>query len=186
VAIGYTVNYIGITMIFEPVFPKKIGSVTVQGLFLKRQPEVSDVFARMIAEQVINLQNVGNELLNGPRSDRTHQMLEDTLRPAVDKAIGPMQGALRVAIGSQEYDRIRASVATEVADFTGVFEDEEFGQEQSKKIFDFVARQMRKLPADDFSELLRSAVKQDEWLLFLHGAVLGFGAGLLHLAIFGV
>jgi uncharacterized membrane protein YheB (UPF0754 family) len=186
VAIGYTVNYIGITMIFEPVFPKKIGSVTFQGLFLKRQPEVSDVFAKMIAEQVINLQNVGNELLHGSRSDRTHQMLEDTLRPAVDKAIGPMQGALRVAIGSQEYDRIRASVASEVADFTAVFEDEEFGREQSKKIYDFVAKQMRKLPADDFSELLRSAVKQDEWLLFLHGAVLGFGAGLLHLALFGV
>jgi uncharacterized membrane protein YheB (UPF0754 family) len=186
VFIGYTVNYIGITMIFEPVFPKKIGSFTFQGLFLKRQPEVSDVFARMIAEQVINLQNVGNELLHGPRSDRTHQMLEDTLRPAVDKAIGPMQGALRVAIGSQEYDRIRASVASEVADFTAVFEDEAFGQEQSKKIYDFVAKQMRKLPADDFSELLRSAVKQDEWLLFLHGAVLGFGAGLLHLALFGV
>ena len=29
-------------------------------------------------------------------------------------------------------------------------------------------------------------MKEDEWLLFLHGAVLGFGAGLLHLAIFGV
>jgi hypothetical protein len=38
----------------------------------------------------------------------------------------------------------------------------------------------------DFSELLRSAMREDEWLLLLHGAVLGFGAGLLHLAIFGV
>jgi uncharacterized membrane protein YheB (UPF0754 family) len=186
VLIGYTVNYIGITMIFEPVFPRRIGSLTLQGLFLKRQPEVSDVFARLIAEQVINLSNVGHELLHGPRSDRTRQMLEDTIRPAVDQAIGPAQGALRVAIGSQEYDRIRASVAAEAADFSSVFDDEEFGREQSKKIYDFVAKQMRKLPADDFSELLRSAIKQDEWLLFLHGAVLGFGAGLLHLALFGV
>jgi uncharacterized membrane protein YheB (UPF0754 family) len=186
VVIGYTVNYVGITMIFEPVFPKRIGSVTLQGLFLKRQPEVSDAFGKLIAERVITLHNVGNELLNGPRSDRTHQMLEDSLRPAVDKAIGPMQGALRVAIGRSEYDNIRESVASEAADFAAVFNDEELGQEQSKKVYEFVASQMRKLPFDDFSELLRSAVKQDEWLLFLHGAVLGFGAGLLHLAIFGV
>ncbi|HEY1829081.1 MAG TPA: hypothetical protein VGG38_02440 [Acidimicrobiales bacterium] len=185
VLIGYTVNYVGITMIFEPVFPRHIGRWTFQGLFLKRQPEVSDVFARNIAEQVINLQNVGKELLYGPRSDRTRQMLEDTIRPAVDKAIGPAQGALRVAIGRREYDRIASSMATEAADFAGAFDDEEFGREQSKRIYDFVARQMRKLPPDDFSELLRSAIKQDEWLLFLHGAVLGFGAGLLHLAIFG-
>jgi len=186
VAIGYVVNYLGITMIFEPVRPRRIGSVTVQGLFLKRQDEVSDVFARMIADEVINLRNVGRELLYGPRSDRTRQMLEDTIRPAVDRAIGPVQGALRVAIGTREYDRIRASMALEATDFASAFDDEAFGHEQSEKIYDFVARQMRKLPADEFSELLRSAVKQDEWLLFLHGAVLGFGAGLLHLAIFGV
>jgi len=37
----------------------------------------------------------------------------------------------------------------------------------------------------EFSEMLRTAMREDEWLLYLHGAVLGFGAGLLHLAIFG-
>jgi uncharacterized membrane protein YheB (UPF0754 family) len=186
VIIGYVVNYVGLTMIFEPVRPRQVGPFTAQGLFLKRQPEVSEVFARLIADEVINLRNVGNELLYGPRSDRTRQMLEDTIRPAVDKAIGRGQGALRVAIGTREYDRISTSMALEATDFAGAFDDEEFGREQAKKIYDFVARQMRRLPSDEFSELLRSAVKQDEWLLFLHGAVLGFGAGLLHLAIFGV
>ena len=37
----------------------------------------------------------------------------------------------------------------------------------------------------DFSEMLRSGMREDEWLLLLHGAVLGFGAGCLHLLIFG-
>jgi uncharacterized membrane protein YheB (UPF0754 family) len=186
VIIGYVVNYIGIAMIFEPVNPRKIGPFTFQGLFLKRQPEVSDVFAKLIAEEVINLKNVGHELLHGPRSDRTHQMLETTLRPAIDKALGPAQAAVRVAIGTREYDRIRASVATEAADIGSALADEEFGRQQAKKIKDFVAAQMRKLSPEDFSELLRSAIKQDEWLLFVHGGVLGFGAGLVHLAIFGV
>jgi hypothetical protein len=44
---------------------------------------------------------------------------------------------------------------------------------------------MREMNPTDFSELLRTATRQDEWLLLLHGAVLGFGAGLIHLAIFG-
>ena len=48
-----------------------------------------------------------------------------------------------------------------------------------------IAARMRELPSTDFQELLRSAMKEDEWLLLLHGAVLGFAAGLLHLAIFG-
>jgi hypothetical protein len=44
---------------------------------------------------------------------------------------------------------------------------------------------MRDLPPTDFSEMLRTATRQDEWLLLLHGAVLGFVAGLIHFAIFG-
>jgi uncharacterized membrane protein YheB (UPF0754 family) len=186
VIIGYIVNYIGIAMIFEPVFPKKFGPITIHGLFLKRQPEVSDVFAQLIAEEVINLENVGNELLHGPRSDRTHQMLEETLRPAVDNSLGMARAAVRVAIGTAEYDRIRSSLASEATNFASAFSDKEFGAQQAKKIETFVATQMRKLPYDEFNELLRSAIKQDEWLLFVHGGVLGFGAGLLHLAIFGV
>lgn len=186
VVIGYVVNYLGVTLVFEPVEPRRFGPFTFQGLFMRRQPEVSDVFARMIAEDVINLENVGDELLNGPRSDRTYAMLETTVRPAVDKALGPAQGAVRVAIGTRRYDRIRDSVATEATDFASAFSDEAFNRRQAARVQTFVAAQMRRLPPAEFSELLRSAIKQDEWLLFVHGAVLGFGAGLLHLAIFGV
>lgn len=186
VIIGYVVNYIGITMIFEPIRPRRLGPFTLQGLFLKRQPEASDVFAQIIATKVITIENVGQELLHGPRSDRTHQMLENVLRPAVDQALGPAQQAVRVAIGTREYDRIKASLATEATGFTSIFSDPSFNEAQAEKIQSFVARQMRKLSSEEFAELLRSAIKSDEWLLFVHGAVLGFGAGLIHLAIFGV
>ena len=50
---------------------------------------------------------------------------------------------------------------------------------------EFVAERVRAMGPSDFSEMLRTAMREDEWLLYLHGAVLGFGAGLLHLAIFG-
>ena len=91
-----------------------------------------------------------------------------------------------MAIGTKEYDRIRSSLASEATNFASAFADPDFGQQQAKRINDFVATQMAKLDSEEFSELLRSAIKQDEWLLFVHGAVLGFGAGLVHLAIFGV
>jgi len=184
--IGWVVNWIGIKLIFEPVFPRKIGPFTFHGLFLRRQPEVSDVMARIIADDVINMKNIGDELLFGPRSDRTRAMLETSLKPAVDNAVGFARSAVRVGIGTERYDRIRDAVASEAVEFASVFGDSEFGKQQSVKINRFVARQMRQLRCDEFNELLRSAIKQDEWLLFVHGGVLGIGAGLIHLAIFGV
>ena len=31
----------------------------------------------------------------------------------------------------------------------------------------------------------RTVIQQDEWLLYLHGAVLGLAGGFAHLAVFG-
>lgn len=186
VIIGWVVNWIGVTMIFEPVFPKRWVPWR-QGLLVKRQPEVSELYSQMVADKVITLQNIGNELLTGPRSDRTLQMLEDSLRPAVDRAVGPARAAVRVAIGSREYDQIRSSLATEATGFAPIaFNDAEFSRRQSGKIYKFIVGQMRQMGPDDFVEMLRSAIKQDEWLLFFHGGALGLFAGFLHLAIFGV
>ena len=62
--------------------------------------------------------------------------------------------------------------------------DEEFNRRQSTAIRDLITARMREMPARDFSEMLRTAIREDEWLLYLHGAVLGLGAGLLHLLLF--
>ena len=64
-------------------------------------------------------------------------------------------------------------------------EDQEFNARQSEAIEVLIAERMQEMSAADFSEMLRTVIKEDEWLLYLHGAVLGFGGGLIHLAIFG-
>jgi uncharacterized membrane protein YheB (UPF0754 family) len=186
VVIGWVANYIGIEMIFEPARYSP-WVPWHQGLLLKRKDEVADLYSRMIADNVITLHNIGDELLDGPRGDRTRQLLIDQLRPAVDRAVGPARAAVRVAIGAREYDQIRSSVATEATTLAPVaFADAEFNKRQAGKIRGFIATQMHAMGPEDFVELLRSAIKQDEWLLFVHGAVLGFFAGWLHLLIFGV
>ena len=63
--------------------------------------------------------------------------------------------------------------------------DESFNERQSDAVRKLIASRMREMSPTDFSEMLRTVMKEDEWLLFLHGAVLGFGAGCIHLLIFG-
>jgi uncharacterized membrane protein YheB (UPF0754 family) len=186
VIIGYVTNLVGIWMIFEPVEPRKLGPLKIQGLFLRRQPEVAEVYADIIADDIVTLSNIGTELLEGPRADRTRQMIETAMEPAVDRAVGPARGAVRVAVGTQQYDAIRSSVAVEAVDYTMTpLSDPEFNQRQSAAVRRLITGRMREMPPADFSEMLRTAMREDEWLLYLHGAVLGFFAGLIHLAIFG-
>jgi uncharacterized membrane protein YheB (UPF0754 family) len=187
VIIGYVTNLVAILMIFEPVERRRVlGLFPFQGLFLRRQDEVADVYAKIIADDIVTLSNIGEDLLHGPRSDRTRQMIEAALRPAVDRAVGPARPAVRLAVGPREYDAIRESVATEAAEHTVTpLADPDFNRQQSPAVRELVAERMRKMSPADFSDMLRTAIRQDEWLLYLHGAVLGFGGGLIHLAIFG-
>jgi uncharacterized membrane protein YheB (UPF0754 family) len=186
VIIGYTTNLVGIWMIFEPVEPRKMGTFTIQGLFLKRQPEVSDIYAGIIAEDIVTLGNIGDELLHGRRGDRTRQMIETAMRPVVDRSIGRLSPAIRVGMGTREYDAIRESLATETIEPTMTpLRDPGFSQEQSSKVRELFAARMRELGPADFSEMLRTVMREDEWLLYLHGAVLGLLAGFIQLAIFG-
>jgi hypothetical protein len=114
-------------------------------------------------------------------------MLEGALRRAVFRVIGPAAGAVRVAVGTRHFDAIRKSVAESAVDYTIIpFQDAEFSAAQSDKMRSLIAERCRALPAPVFVEMMRAAIKEDEWLLYAHGAIMGFVGGLLHLWVFGV
>jgi uncharacterized membrane protein YheB (UPF0754 family) len=185
--VGYVTNWLAIWMIFEPNDPRKLGRWTMHGLFLKRQQQVADVYATIVADEIVTVRNIGNELLHGPRADRTRAMIQSSLRPAVDRATGAVAPLVRMAVGPREYDAIRDSLAVEGVEYTMTpLQDDAFNKEQSRNVRTLIADRVREMSSKDFAELLRSGMREDEWLLVLHGAVLGFGAGVIHLLIFGV
>lgn len=187
VIVGWTTNLLGMQLIFEPTEPKRFLGVKIHGLFLRRQDEAAEVYAQIIADDVVTLENIGDFLLEGPRGDRTKEMLEEALGPAIDRAAGPARAAVRVAVGTREYDTIKEQVAQQARGHTmTAFKDPEFSERQSEKIYDLVAQRTKELPPADFVEMMRSAIKEDEWMLYAHGALMGAAGGFLHLWIFGV
>lgn len=186
VLVGWTTNALGMWLIFEPPEEKRILGIKVHGLFLRRQDEAAEVYARIIADDVITLERIGDFLLDGPRGDRTRQMLATAMAPAIDQAAGPVRGAVRIAVGARRFDSIRDAVATEAVDRTITpFKDPEFSKRQSDKIRKLVAQRTKELPPQDFVDMMRSAIKEDEWMLYAHGAIMGFAGGVLHLLLFG-
>jgi uncharacterized membrane protein YheB (UPF0754 family) len=186
VLVGYVTNWTALWMIYEPPEPRRYGPVRFQGLFVRRQPEVSDAYARIVADEIVTVANFGNELLHGPQSDRTRALIESSMEPALDRATGRVRPAVRVAIGSREYESIRRSFAHEpVETMMTPLSDPDFNRSQSAAIRKLIAERMREMHPSEFAEMLRTATREDEWLLLLHGAVLGLAGGLIHLGIFG-
>jgi hypothetical protein len=186
VVVGWITNRLGMWLIFEPLEPRRILGIRAHGLFLRRQDEAAEMYARNIAEEVITLERIGDFLMNGPRGDRTRAMLARALQPAIDDAAGPLLPVVRVAVGGRQFDRIRDGIAVEAVGRADVaLRDPEFGRQQSLRMRELVARRTKELPPADFVEMMRSAFREDEWMLYAHGAVMGFAGGVLHLLVFG-
>ena len=88
VPVGYVTNWVALWMIYEPPHPRRYGPFRFQGLFVRRQPEVADVYARIVADEIITVANFGGELLHGPQSDRTRALIESSMQPVIDNASG--------------------------------------------------------------------------------------------------
>ncbi len=186
VIIGWVTNWVALWMIYEPTEWRRYGPIKFKGLFIRRQPEVSEVYAKIVSEEILTVAEFGQELLHGPQSDRTRILIEDAMRPAIDRAIGPVRHAVRVAVGSREYDSIRRAFAAEPVERMMIpLSDQEFSAGQAKVMGKLIVERMREMSPSDFGEMLRTATREDEWLLLLHGAVLGLAGGLVHLGIFG-
>lgn len=186
--IGIIVNIVAIKMVFEPGEPQpRYKYVWKQAKFAKRQHEAAASFGYSLAHEVITLPNIINELIKGPRSDKTRLIIGDVMLREVDHIVGPSRTLVRAAVGSREFEAIRRGTTGAALDLAPrMLDDADFTDRQAQKIDDFCTEKLRELPPEEFMEMLYSAVEQDAWLLYAHGGFLGFFVGAAHIIIFGV
>ena len=183
--VGYLTNWIAIKLVFAPREPTKIGPITVQGLFHKRQPEVAEAFGRMVATRVLNADNIVQTVMEGDGSIRMNEIVEHRIGELISKYEShPMANlvlpqAERPALRADVLERIK----TEWPKPGGFFHT--FAGE-AVDLHSELERRMKALDRESYEGVLRPAFQQDEWKLILAGAVLGTVAGFLQLVyIFG-
>jgi len=184
VFVGYATNWLALKMIFYPMHPTDVGPFTLHGLFVRRQDEASETYASIVAEEIITLENIAENLMHGPNSDRTRQMIKEKLENAVDESAGLAGPLVRMTTGSVQYESIREEIATRGIEYAvEPMQDTAFNEERSAAIQQLMASRMKEMPAADFAVMLRAAFKEDEWLLVAVGATLGFVAGWIQLLV---
>jgi uncharacterized membrane protein YheB (UPF0754 family) len=178
--VGYATNWVALRMIFSPREPKRVGPFTVQGLFHKRQKEVSAEFSKLTAGKVLNADNITKTVTQGPSAEKIRTIVETRVTELIEQYLAhPMAAMLvpepeRPALKSELLGRIQDELPKEgglLHTFAGKAVD----------IKDEIRTRMEKLPPDEFEGVLRPAFQQDEWKLIVAGAILGAGAGLLQL-----
>lgn len=180
--VGLATNWIALNIIFRPLEPTRIGPWTVQGLFLRRQPEVAEIWCRIVTRDILTLRHLIQSMLDGPRADRTRALIRKHIKLVVDRAVGPMRGFAQAAVGLRGFAEIKESVGETAVDVaTEPFEDRSFIVDRADAVADELRERMTHLPPAEFQDLLRPCFQEDEWKLILLGGVLGLAAGFAQL-----
>lgn len=180
--VGYLTNWIALKIIFEPKHPIKFLGFTIQGMFLKRQDEVSRVYSDIIESKLMTSKNIMEIAFHGSGSAQLLELIELHVNDAIERYVAIAQPYFALGVGSESYYQMKE------LSIQRIFEDSEkylaYAFEYTNKamrIGDDLCERMQALSPEEFEGVLRPAYEADEWKLIVTGAILGMGAGFMQL-----
>lgn len=178
--VGLATNWIALNLIFRPLEPIQIGPLKIQGLFLKRQQEVSETFCKLVTEEVLTIKRIVEEMMHGPRQDRTKVLVKRHLKPIIDAA--SVRTLAQLTVGLSGYANLKQTLEDKAMEVSvDPFENKAFVKERAEVVAELFKTRMAQLSPAEFQELLRPAFQEDEWILILMGGILGALAGVSQL-----
>ncbi|MCP5066136.1 MAG: hypothetical protein GY946_06160 [bacterium] len=183
--VGYVTNWLAMTLIFEPREPVQVGPFLVQGVFIKRQLEVARHFADIIADRVINSDNLIRHLSEGPSREPVIAIVEEQVEASMrvyerDTMVAMLISKDQIAEAKEDMlHRVRNADMSQ-SGAVHAFAD------QSERIQEQIQKNLQELDSSEFSGVLRPVFQKDEWKLILAGGVIGTVIGALQvLFLFG-
>ena len=84
----------------------KIFKWKIQGLFIKRQVEVSKGYANLISDNIMTMDNVFKQMFNGAGADKLLKIITKHAQEGIDKAAGFNSSIIKLTSGYREKSRI--------------------------------------------------------------------------------
>lgn len=183
--VGYATNWIALKMIFRPIHPVRVGPMVLQGLFFKRQKEVSRDFGKLVADEIVTPSHIIEAVLKGPHADRMFDMIGKHVQRTIDEQSGIARPFVIWTIGSRRYAQMKALAVQRLVRHlpAAVAHVDDYAKE-TMDIARVLSERMGVLPPPEFESMLRPAFQEDEWILIAVGAVLGFLVGLGQVLLF--
>jgi len=176
--VGWATNWVALKVIFRPLNPIKIGCFSLHGIFLKRQMEVSETFARVNCVEILHTKAIWEEILSGPKSKNFFAMLRAHSIVFTERLVGGMKPITIAAMGSQQFSEMKEEIAQKIADkLPSVMPHSYEYTTEALDMENTIRERMQKLPYPEFEGVLHPAFEEDEILLILVGGLLGLVAG---------
>ncbi|GAX23002.1 hypothetical protein FisN_15Hh100 [Fistulifera solaris] len=180
--VGWFTNYLALKCIFRPLYPRKFMGYTIHGIFLQRQSEVSEVFARVIMTEILHVKAIWDAIFMGPLSVNFNAMLRAHTLVFVEKLVAEIKPLAIAAMGADQFARMKEDIAQKVIENLPHIIDNSYEYTQEALNMEETVRiRMQKLTPAEFEGVLHPAFEEDEIQLILLGGILGAIVGVIQL-----
>jgi uncharacterized membrane protein YheB (UPF0754 family) len=180
IIVGYSTNYLALKLIFRPLNPIKIGKMIIQGMFIRRQVEVSTEYSRIVASKIITIENIFEYIIRGPGSSKLKAIVQKHIENTIDETAGLLKSLVEISTGSKLFIHIRNIACFRFMQELPMNIRHVFGYAENALNLEQILREkMINLSSKEFEDFLRPVFKEDELKLIIIGAILGGIAGIL-------
>lgn len=180
--VGYATNWLALKLIFEPIEEKSVLGMKFQGLFIKRQNEVSEEYAKMLTDEIFTFDRIFAAIINGSTKERFVDLVLKHAERGIDEGVGISKPVVNLVAGKRNYDKMKNVVLDKVIREMPSSVKPVFNYADEVMDLETVFRtKMQALSPPEFVGFLRPVFQEDELKLILIGAVLGMAAGFAQL-----
>jgi uncharacterized membrane protein YheB (UPF0754 family) len=182
--VGYLTNFLALKLIFRPVHPVKIGPIVIQGLFMKRQDEVSKEYAKILATELLTSEQIFGFIVRTNGMEALAELCRKHVKNIVDTTTGSTRKLiLKLAVGNSKYEKMKALAAEMFVHTLPSSITTMFGYaDKSLQIEETLENNLKSLSKLEFEDVLHPIFQEDEHILILVGALLGAVAGFIQMA----
>eukprot|EP00793_Prasinoderma_coloniale_P001381 PRCOL_00005156-RA len=181
--VGFATNWLALKCIFEPVEPVQVGPFEIQGMFLKRQHEVSIAFSDYLAENVLTSRKMWETMLEGQSKDEFRKVLGQHTKEFLNSGanrfgIGNAAEAAAVGAGAVASGPVVEEVVDSMVErLKPHLEPLHAYVDDTLDLKEVMREKMLLMTPQEFERVLHPIFEQDELTLILAGAALGAIAG---------
>ncbi len=178
--IGWITNYIAIKMLFHPRTPVQVGSLTVQGIFPKRQKALALNLAAVIEGELLSHDDIKSVMQRPEFAARLKDKIQDGFAEFLSKRLGGLNPMIAMFLDGAMLDKIKGLLDAELDHIVpGLLDTAADELENTLDFRKVIQKKIENLSMERLEALLMSIMAQEFRFIEVVGAVLGGLIGLI-------
>ena len=181
--IGYVTNFLAIKMLFYPRRPVNLLFFKVQGIFPKRKSMLARRMARLVAEELLSMEQLKEEIDRQATQGQIRVAIEEEVENYLRDKLSTLNPILQSLINDHRITQLRDKICTEIESFIPRITHQFFKRLDMVNLENMVFDQVISFTSDKLEDMMMSVIQKELRFIEWAGAFLGFTIGVIQVLL---